>query len=150
MSGDFRGPTKAELLGTYFAKSITTGKETFTTGVRTTHPWWHVAGVTVERPHEVESTGGSGIAYVSPNGDPSLIRVQERETGFFEDLEGLLERLVPLEADERARLVSMLLGPRTEQIPFSEGSLCLGQYQRIFLVGFEDRCSDEWMLTIVA
>jgi thiamine phosphate synthase YjbQ (UPF0047 family) len=109
-----------------------------------------VLDITNDVRREVASTGGSGIAYVSPNGDPSLIRVQERESGFFEDLEGLLERLVPLEAEERARLVSMLLGPRTEQIPFSEGSLCLGQYQRIFLVGFEDRCSDEWMLTIVA
>ena len=109
-----------------------------------------VLDITNDVRREVASTGGSGIAYVSPNGDPSLIRVQERETGFFEDLGGLLERLVPLEADERARLVSMLLGPRTEQIPFSEGSLCLGQYQRIFLVGFEDRCNDEWMLTIVA
>jgi thiamine phosphate synthase YjbQ (UPF0047 family) len=108
-----------------------------------------VLDITNDVRREVASTGGSGIAYVSPNGDPSLIRVQERESGFFEDLECLLERLVPLEAEERARLVSMLLGPRTEQIPFSEGSLCLGQYQRIFLVGFEDRCSDEWMLTIV-
>ena len=79
-----------------------------------------------------------------------LIRVQERETGFFTDLECLLERLVPLDAEERTRLVSMLLGPRTEQIPFSDGSLCLGQYQRIFLVAFEDHCSNEWMLTVVA
>jgi thiamine phosphate synthase YjbQ (UPF0047 family) len=109
-----------------------------------------VLDITNDVRREVASTGGSGIAFVSPNGDPSLIRVQERETGFFSDLEGLLERLVPLEAEERARLVSMLLGPRTEQIPFSDGSLCLGRYQRIFLVAFEDRCSDEWMLTVVA
>jgi thiamine phosphate synthase YjbQ (UPF0047 family) len=109
-----------------------------------------VLDITNEVRREVASTGGSGIAFVSPNGDPSLIRVQERETGFFSDLECLLERLVPLEAEERARLVSMLLGPRTEQIPFSDGSLCLGQYQRIFLVAFEDRCSNEWMLTVVA
>ena len=109
-----------------------------------------VLDITNEVRREVASTGGSGIAFVSPNGDPSLIRVQERESGFFSDLECLLERLVPLEAEERARLVSMLLGPRTEQIPFSEGSLCLGQYQRIFLVAFEDRCNNEWMLTVVA
>jgi thiamine phosphate synthase YjbQ (UPF0047 family) len=109
-----------------------------------------VLDITNDVRREVASTGGSGIAFVSPNGDPSLIRVQERETGFFSDLEGLLERLVPLEAEERARLVSMLLGPRTEQIPFSDGSLCLGHYQRIFLVAFEDRCSDDWMLTVVA
>jgi thiamine phosphate synthase YjbQ (UPF0047 family) len=109
-----------------------------------------VLDITNDVRREVASNGGSGIAFISPNGDPSLIRVQERETGFFSDLECLLERLIPLEADERARLVSMLLGPRTEQIPFSDGSLHLGQYQRIFLVAFEDRCSNEWMLTVVA
>jgi thiamine phosphate synthase YjbQ (UPF0047 family) len=113
-------------------------------------PTLTVLDITNDVRREVASTGGSGIAFVSPNGDPSLIRVQERETGLFSDLEGLLERLVPLEAEERARLVSMLLGPRTEQIPFSDGSLCLGRYQRIFLVAFEDRCSNEWMLTVVA
>lgn len=109
-----------------------------------------VLDITNDVRREVAATGGSGIAFVSPNGDPSLIRVQERETGFFADLECMLERLVPLSADERTRLVSMLLGPRTEQIPFSDGSLCLGHYQRIFLVAFEDRCSNEWMLTLVS
>jgi thiamine phosphate synthase YjbQ (UPF0047 family) len=109
-----------------------------------------VLDITNDVRREVAATGGSGIAYVSPNGDPSVIRVQERETGFFSDLECLLERLVPLEAGDRERLVSLLLGPRTEQIPFLEGSLCLGQWQRILLVGFESRCSDEWMLTLVA
>ena len=108
-----------------------------------------VLDITNDVKREVASGGGSGIAFVSPNGDPSLIRVQERESGFFADLECLLERLIPLEAGERERLVSLLLGPRTEQIPFSEGRLHLGQYQRIFLVAFEDRCSDEWMVTTV-
>jgi thiamine phosphate synthase YjbQ (UPF0047 family) len=108
-----------------------------------------VLDITNDVTREVASGGGSGIAFVSPNGDPSLIRVQERESGFFADLECLLERLIPLEAGERERLVSLLLGPRTEQIPFSEGRLHLGQYQRIFLVSFEDRCSDEWMVTTV-
>lgn len=32
------------LLGTYFAKQLSYGKEDFTTGVRTTHPWWKVTG----------------------------------------------------------------------------------------------------------
>lgn len=109
-----------------------------------------VLDITNDVSREVAATGGSGIAFVSPNGDPSLIRVQERESGFFEDLESLLERIVPLSAEERTRLVSFLLGPRTEQIPFSDGTLCLGRYQRIFLVAFEDRCNDEWMLTVVA
>ena len=33
-----------QLLGTYFAKRLPFGKEGFTTGVRTTHPWWKVSG----------------------------------------------------------------------------------------------------------
>ncbi len=32
------------LLGTYFAKQLSYGKETLTTGVRSTHPWWKVTG----------------------------------------------------------------------------------------------------------
>jgi len=32
------------LLGTYFARRVSFGKEEFTTGVRSTHPWWKVAG----------------------------------------------------------------------------------------------------------
>ncbi len=32
------------LLGTYFAKQLSFGKDNFTTGVRSTHPWWRVAG----------------------------------------------------------------------------------------------------------
>src|SRR5579864_3146307 len=32
------------LLGTYFAKQLSFGKEEFATGVRTTHPWWKVTG----------------------------------------------------------------------------------------------------------
>lgn len=32
------------LLGTYFAKQISYGNESFVTGVRSTHPWWKVQG----------------------------------------------------------------------------------------------------------
>lgn len=35
---------EATLVGTYFAKKLTFGKEQFTTGVRNTHPWWRVDG----------------------------------------------------------------------------------------------------------
>ena len=108
-----------------------------------------VLDITNDVSHEVGRAGGSGIAYISPNGDPALVRVQERETGFFSDLECLLERIVPQESDERERLLLALLGPRTEQVPFAEGCLCLGQWQRILLVAFDDCCRDEWLLTLV-
>ncbi len=32
------------LLGTYFSKQVSFGKEEFATGVRSTHPWWKVSG----------------------------------------------------------------------------------------------------------
>lgn len=32
------------LLGTYFAKQVSFGTDKFTTGVRSTHPWWKVSG----------------------------------------------------------------------------------------------------------
>jgi putative ABC transport system permease protein len=37
-------PQDVTLLGTYFAKKISFGTDQFTTGVRSTHPWWKVSG----------------------------------------------------------------------------------------------------------
>src|SRR5882762_263032 len=42
--GDASDRKSANLLGTYFSKKITFGKEEARTGVRTTHPWWRVEG----------------------------------------------------------------------------------------------------------
>jgi len=91
----------------------------------------------------------SGIAYVSPLGDVALVRVQERESGFFCDLEDLLTRLVPQDEQDRERLLCMLLGPRTEQIPLAEGQLCLGRWQRILLVDFAPPDEPRWNLTLL-
>ncbi len=90
-----------------------------------------------------------GIAYISPLDDVALVRVQERESGFFSDLEELLTRLVPHEERDRERLLCMLLGPRIEQIPFTGGELCLGQWQRILLLGFDRPAEPRWNLTIL-
>ena len=90
-----------------------------------------------------------GIAYVSATQGLSLVRVQERETGFFEDLECLLERVVPSAASSRERLVHALLGTRTEQIPFSDGRLCLGQWQRIMLFSLDSENRTDWSLTLL-
>ena len=91
----------------------------------------------------------SGIAYVSPLDDIALVRVQERESGFFSDLEDLLTRLVPQQERERERLLCGLLGPRSEQIPFRDGELSLGQWQRILLMGFDRPSQPRWNLTIL-
>jgi thiamine phosphate synthase YjbQ (UPF0047 family) len=91
----------------------------------------------------------SGIAYVSPLDDIALVRVQERESGFFSDLEDLLTRLVPQQERERERLLCGLLGPRSEQIPFRDGELSLGQWQRILLMGFDRPSRPRWNLTVL-
>jgi thiamine phosphate synthase YjbQ (UPF0047 family) len=109
-----------------------------------------VLDITNEVRHEVRGAGcESGIAYVSPLDEVGLVRVQESESGFFCDLEELLHRLVPQEQHERERLLCLLLGPRTEQIPFAAGELCLGTWQRILLFGFDRPSEPRWELTLL-
>ena len=107
-----------------------------------------VLDITNEIRRELSASGrDSGIAYISPADEVALVRVQERESGFFTDLEELLARLVP--QDERERLLCILLGPRGEQIPFASGDLCLGQWQRILLLGFDRPSEPRWNLTLL-
>jgi thiamine phosphate synthase YjbQ (UPF0047 family) len=109
-----------------------------------------VLDITNEVKRELARSGyGSGIAYVSPLDDVALVRVQERESGFFSDLEELLTRLVPQDESDRERLLCMLLGPRSEQIPFVDGVLDLGQWQRILLLGFDRPSEPRWNLTLL-
>jgi thiamine phosphate synthase YjbQ (UPF0047 family) len=89
-----------------------------------------------------------GIAYINATSCMAVVRIQERETGIFEDLEMLFDRLVPAGA-ERARVLSTLLGPRTEAVPISEGCLCLGTYQRVLLFSLDADHRSEWSLTIL-
>ena len=113
-------------------------------------PTLSVMDITNEVSKAVATSGKrDGIAYVSATNTHSLIRVQERETGFFEDLECMLERVVPADVEGRERLVHALLGSRTEQVPFSEGCLCLGQWQRIMLFSLEAEHRNDWTLTLL-
>jgi thiamine phosphate synthase YjbQ (UPF0047 family) len=95
-----------------------------------------------------ESELERGIAFVS-SGPDGLVRINERESGFFTDLEGLLARLVPLERPARTQLLAFLLGARTEHVPFEQRRLCLGRWQRLLLFGFDESVAAEWTLTIV-
>jgi thiamine phosphate synthase YjbQ (UPF0047 family) len=109
-----------------------------------------VLDITNDVKHELRDSGyDDGIAYVTPADEVALVRVQERESGFFTDLEELLSRLVPQDERERERQLCMLLGPRTEQIPFADGELCLGQWQRILLLGFDRPSRPRWELTLL-
>ena len=109
-----------------------------------------VIDITNDVSREVAESGvSSGIAYLHSASTLSLVRVQERETGFFEDLEQLLERVVPGSLRSRERLLAFLLGPRSEQVPFADGVLCLGQWQRILLFSLDAQHRPEWTLTLL-
>jgi thiamine phosphate synthase YjbQ (UPF0047 family) len=90
-----------------------------------------------------------GIVFLHADSSHTIIRVQERETGFFEDLEVLLERVVPSSQRRREKLLAFLLGPRSEQIPVADGALCLGQWQRILLFSLDAQHRPEWTLTLL-
>ena len=109
-----------------------------------------VMDITNDVSREVAESGvGSGIAFLHTESALALVRVQERETGFFEDLESLIERVVPATARARERLLALLLGPRSESVPFSDGALCLGQWQRILLFSLDGEHRPDWSLTLV-
>jgi thiamine phosphate synthase YjbQ (UPF0047 family) len=112
-------------------------------------PTLTVMDVTNEVALEVTRSGTAhGIAYIS-SADSSLVRIQEREAGLFEDVEMLLGRLIPFETGERGRLVQMLLGPRTEQVPVAGGRLCLGEWQRVMVFAFDDASPRDWLVTVL-
>jgi thiamine phosphate synthase YjbQ (UPF0047 family) len=113
-------------------------------------PSLSVMDITNDVSREVAEAGvDSGIAYLHTASTLSLVRVQERETGFFEDLESLLERVVPGNLRSRERLLAFLLGPRSEQVPFAGGELCLGQWQRILLFSLDAQHRPDWTLTLL-
>lgn len=113
-------------------------------------PTLSVADITNEVSKEVASSGrGHGVAYIHAAHELALVRVQERETGFFEDLESLLERVVPATTSSRERLVAMLLGCRSEQVPFADGALCLGRWQRVMLFSLDPGRRADWSLTLI-
>jgi thiamine phosphate synthase YjbQ (UPF0047 family) len=113
-------------------------------------PSLSVMDITNDVSREVAGSGvSSGIAYLHTASTLSLVRVQERETGFFEDFEQLLERVVPGKLRSREQLVAFLLGPRSEQIPFVDGTLSLGQWQRILLFSLDAQHRPEWTLTVL-
>lgn len=91
----------------------------------------------------------SGLALLSPRRERAFVRVNERESGIFEDFEALLTSLVPCDQSERELLLGLLLGPRSEQIPFASRRLRLGEWQRVFLLSFDGDYDAGWRLTSI-
>jgi thiamine phosphate synthase YjbQ (UPF0047 family) len=113
-------------------------------------PTLSVMDITNDVSKAVAASGRSeGIAYIHSIPAATVVRIQERETGFFEDLELLLERVVPGATPARERVLSALMGPRTEAVPFRDGCLCLGTYQRVLLFSLDVDHRAEWSLTLL-
>ena len=113
-------------------------------------PTLSVMDITNDVAKEVARCGRTdGIAYIQSVSCSSVVRIQERETGIFEDLEVLFERFVPGGTPARERILSTLLGPRTEAVPVREGCMCLGTYQRVLLFSLDAHHRPEWSLTVL-
>ena len=113
-------------------------------------PTLSVFDITNEVSREVRASAVSaGVVYVTPASSTSLVRVTERESGFFCDLEELLARLVPIDIADRERLLMLLLGSRTEQVPFVDRKLCLGTWQRVLFFCLDGDVRADWSLTIL-
>jgi thiamine phosphate synthase YjbQ (UPF0047 family) len=113
-------------------------------------PTLAVLDITNEVAREIAAAGpADGIAFVSPTHESSIVRLSEREDGLFTDVEDLLTRLIVPGTKDRERLLLMLLGARSEQLPFRAGTMCLGTYQRVLLFGFDGVSTLDWRLTIV-
>ena len=98
-----------------------------------------------ERPIRFDEVDPAGIVFFARYANFA----HEAIEGFFEDLESLLERVVPGKLRSRERLLAFLLGPRSEQVPFADGTLCLGQWQRILLFSLDAQHRSDWTLTLL-
>ena len=122
---------------------------THTDTVAAALPTLHVRDITEEVARAIaEADVAGGIAFLT--GEPgTIIRIQERENGFFCDVEELLARFVPAGTADRTRHLSFLLGPGTEQVPFLDRKLCLGTWQRVMLFDLEGQGRADWTLRLV-
>ena len=98
----------------------------------------------------VDAAGaGQAVATVFARGSTLAVTTMEYEPGGVEDLETLLDRLVPATGDYAhnrlnhdtnayAHLRAALIGP-SESIPVVDGRLALGTWQQVVLLDFDDR-----------
>jgi secondary thiamine-phosphate synthase enzyme len=132
-----------------------------------------VQDITVDVADAVRESGVTdGIACVYSPHTTCCIRVNEFESGFFQDFTTLLRRLVPAEGqyyahddwDRRtenicpedmevgnghAHCMSMLLGSAGESIPVRDGELCLGTWQRVLFLELDRERDRRWIVQVV-
>ena len=102
----------------------------------------------------------AGLATAFVTGSTAAITTMEHEPGGVADLQALLERLIPADAEyehnvrnhdtnAHAHLRAALIGPSLV-IPFAAGRLALGTWQQVVLLDFDDRPRDRVVTVHVA
>jgi secondary thiamine-phosphate synthase enzyme len=90
-----------------------------------------------------------GLVTVFATGSTVAVTTMEYEPGGVQDLQALLDRLIPAgseyqhnvrnhDTNAHAHLRAAIIGP-SETIPLVEGELALGTWQQVVLLDFDDR-----------
>ncbi len=131
-----------------------------------------VRDITDEVNEAVRQSGvKDGIACIYSPHTTCCVRVNEFETGFFEDFAAMLRRMVPAEAyyahddwDKRtenicpedmdvgnghSHCMAMLLGTAGESVPIRDGVLQLGQWQRVLFIELDRERDRRWLVQVV-
>src|SRR5438067_11491247 len=110
----------------------------------------HIVDITAGVASVVQTSGvDRGIVTAFATGSTVAVTTMEYEPGGVQDLQALLERLVPTEGpyehnrlnhdtNAHAHLRAALIGP-SETIPLAGGRLALGTWQQIVRIAFDDR-----------
>jgi len=101
----------------------------------------------------VEEAGlGEGQAVAFVRGSTAAVSTMEYEPGGVQDLQAMLERLIPAAGDYEHNLLNAdtnshahqratVVGP-SEAVPVVDGRLALGTWQQLVLIDFDDRPRD--------
>lgn len=113
----------------------------------------------------------NGVVTVFVRHTTAIVRINEWEAGFLEDLQKMLEQLVPLSGDYQhnelacrspesmrsteeclnghAHLQQIFAGNTSESIPLQDGKLLLGTWQSILLIELSDPRQREVIISII-
>ena len=110
----------------------------------------HIVDIT-EGVARIVSTAGveRGVVTVFAGGSTVAVTTMEHEPGGVQDLQALLERLIPAASDyehnrlnhdtnAHAHLRAAVIGP-SETVPVVDGRLTLGTWQQLVLIDFDNR-----------
>lgn len=107
-----------------------------------------VVDITADVQREVRAAGlGAGVATVFVQHTTAAVAIIEHERGLVQDIRALWQQLIPEESPYKhntsddnghAHLRAALQGPSLA-VPFVEGKLALGTWQRIVLLDFDTR-----------